>query len=825
MTGRYAEMRSPALGLKRFEACTSNGEYLVGSHGDGLCSASLRTGEIIFSSRDAESDPKKRIVDAVSHGDSTLSVSADGVLSQWTVDADGRCVLGRRQTPAIGGSSLLAVACSSKKCFVLWRYGPDSARREGSRKRKVSDARDSTVIKGSPLELVCWSLANETLEFVVDGALPTKADRPAKGGLACVDIAREDGTMTTVLVLCCKRLLRVYSVDDSSASLVAATKLAEDPAAALSLAGGDEDSFLLVTGHTSGVVRVWNQALSCFSSTPATSSTKKKKNSVASLGTYASLHWHASKVGAVCASSTGTYVLSGGSEAVLVVWQLARNDKEDKTTLPRLGAPLVEIVEAFNPVDGAPLAVVVTADNAIHVVAVTQDLARLWSHRGLCIVAPPRAVPGLQRLQSKERTFARRRRAFVALERSQKVAVNTRAGTLDVYDPSLDRVVSSLDVVPHNRIFSVTAQAQREPAVLLAQFSKDLEWLATVDAWVPTDGSEEYDDDDEDDLQELKLWKRSSSTYALDAVVRAPHAKNGVAALRFGPKNTIVASVGVDGSFKTWIRSSKGEWSCGFAAAGVDPRAVAHKGDPAYRDAAVDICSDGSVAAVGHSDNVTLWDLMENSLMMSLSSFEGGTTSLRFGPQSGLLAVSRRGISFWDLQKDDRDYEIRVESSAADVNASGTVVAVAPVGSRSVVLFSHDDPEKPIGRFPIKGKADPRSLVFLGDDNILVFKDSHLVHLVRNETTADNDEENRNGSSATTLSATRATRLPGLGGDVVVHKDGDMPELTTNLLRDLSAGLLAPAPVFPEDAEEANSVELMFDNFLKAQFRVSRTAT
>ena len=50
------------------------------------------------------------------------------------------------------------------------------------------------------------------------------------------------------------------------------------------------------------------------------------------------MHWHAHRVGALGFSSEGTYLLSGGEEAVLVVWQTATAHKR---FLPRLGAPLV----------------------------------------------------------------------------------------------------------------------------------------------------------------------------------------------------------------------------------------------------------------------------------------------------------------------------------------------------------------------------------------------------------------------------------------------------------------------------------------------------
>ena len=54
----------------------------------------------------------------------------------------------------------------------------------------------------------------------------------------------------------------------------------------------------------------------------------------------ATIHWHANPVAALCFSQDGRYLLSGGEEAVLVVWQLLTLKR---TYLPRLGGPISHI--------------------------------------------------------------------------------------------------------------------------------------------------------------------------------------------------------------------------------------------------------------------------------------------------------------------------------------------------------------------------------------------------------------------------------------------------------------------------------------------------
>jgi NET1-associated nuclear protein 1 (U3 small nucleolar RNA-associated protein 17) len=85
----------------------------------------------------------------------------------------------------------------------------------------------------------------------------------------------------------------------------------------------------------------------------------------------ATIHWHAHPVGALCFSQDGLYLLSGGREAVLVIWQL---QTLKKTFLPRLGGPISHIT-AF-PNDPAKYAIC-QENNAVRLVAVSTMQVRL----------------------------------------------------------------------------------------------------------------------------------------------------------------------------------------------------------------------------------------------------------------------------------------------------------------------------------------------------------------------------------------------------------------------------------------------------------------
>lgn len=82
------------------------------------------------------------------------------------------------------------------------------------------------------------------------------------------------------------------------------------------------------TGDEKGVVRLWY----CLNNDLAINSRGVEKRTQTT-----SLHWHAHAVSSVTFTPNGAYLLSGGEEAVLVIWQVHTGKKE---FIPRLGAPI-----------------------------------------------------------------------------------------------------------------------------------------------------------------------------------------------------------------------------------------------------------------------------------------------------------------------------------------------------------------------------------------------------------------------------------------------------------------------------------------------------
>lgn len=96
-----------------------------------------------------------------------------------------------------------------------------------------------------------------------------------------------------------------------------------------------------VTGSNHGQIRLWYmldpQFLSMIAVASGSNADYRRNTS--------KLHWHAHAVTALAFTPNGAYLLSGGEEATLVVWQIESKHQE---FIPRLGAPISAVgVENF----------------------------------------------------------------------------------------------------------------------------------------------------------------------------------------------------------------------------------------------------------------------------------------------------------------------------------------------------------------------------------------------------------------------------------------------------------------------------------------------
>eukprot|EP00899_Mesostigma_viride_P012762 jgi/Mesvir1/21487/Mv03937-RA.1 len=351
------------------------------------------------------------------------------------------------------------------------------------------------------------------------------------------------------------------------------------------------------------------------------------------------LHWHAQRVNAVVFSADGEYLLSGGEEAVLVIWQLQSNAKN---FLPRLGAPILAISATRDPSEF----ILALDENRLLLV----NIATMGVHRAIHGIMPAWQHPSLPLARDM----------LLVEPRSQLLALATSANTIQFYDAGADRHVWEVEVAPRNLVSLTTegltgrmganganataaltadSSVPRSQAhIALVAFSADGDALVTVDvrpmeepnAVAAAAAGNSYASAPAgnggaavkgagqvvSELACLKFWGRSAPNvvdFELNTRVDGPH-KAPVTGLSYHPQEHIAVTSSLDGLFKVWVRHEHydGEvrhasWRC---------RSVGYyREDPLW---AASFSLDGSVLAVGAMGCVPLWEYETNTLRLVL---------------------------------------------------------------------------------------------------------------------------------------------------------------------------------------------------------------
>ncbi|CAE6412925.1 unnamed protein product [Rhizoctonia solani] len=374
------------------------------------------------------------------------------------------------------------------------------------------------------------------------------------------------------------------------------------------------------TGDDRGVVRLWY----CLNDTavPITSDPSPSKSTAATT----TLHWHAHAVSALSFAPSGAQLVSGGEEAVLVVWQLHSGQRE---YIPRVGAPIGAVSVCFGPNGGLEYAIALMDGGVVFVGSDTLRITRAV-RRVRLDPDPTRPLPLVSHSQSSRIILPATHPA------SLQVLSRTGAGL---------SLVGELEVAPASRV-SRRDEAPIEPIriglVALSTKGKesDVQWLATVDSRAD---AEIY----------LKFWKWNNADSptappnlcTLNTRIDRPHGEHRVTSLAFRPRGgDMLATTGEDGLVKIWgIRKSSEEFwmrAASFSYRNHTPSKALFS-------------PDGSLLAVIHSQCITLWDT-ENTTVprAALSCVETkDPRELAFVGSSGryLTVLGAQTVVVWDL--------------------------------------------------------------------------------------------------------------------------------------------------------------------------------
>ncbi|GAA5845103.1 hypothetical protein JCM9279_005434 [Rhodotorula babjevae] len=547
---------------------------------------------------------------------------------------------------------------------------------------------NSTLDAEASVYLVSLRAAKHLVDGVVSAADPATPVQPARRvRLATPRVVRAlalspDGAVLASVTPTAVHLARTHDIQRGFTQSVPAA----DDELLTTVAFHPTDTYF-ATGNERGQIRLWYNVLGAATTTDDGAPAPAPTTSV--------LHWHAHAVSALAFTPNGAYLLSGGQEAVLVLWQLHTGHQE---YVPRLGAP----ISSLTVLDG-------TRDNP------EQQVAARLSDGSVAFVGSQRlrvgkVISGLKADASSRPTFAPAPSTLptpLALDPSTSALVLPAAhpSSLQFYSPLDDASVLELEVAPSNRVTSAQRDRPLEPTrVERVAFSTPdhkhaagAYWMATVDSWAK---------DGFTPVRQLKLWRKqvgaaaagdAPQSFVLSTRIDRPH-DGPITSLAFSPSaaSPLLLTTSTDGSIKVWAPTSTSASSSAASGSWACRAALSHRGSAPVAGA---WSADGSMFAVAHvRGSVTLWSLAQGGVLMHSFAatsvgrprhvaFVEGEGEGQGAGATALVVAGSRGSIAWDLLTLDEVHTTSIDFATLAVEpASGRLLGTedaAPAAASS----------------------------------------------------------------------------------------------------------------------------------------------
>ncbi|KAF7934365.1 hypothetical protein EAE99_002817 [Botrytis elliptica] len=301
------------------------------------------------------------------------------------------------------------------------------------------------------------------------------------------------------------------------------------------------------------------------------------------------LHWHRRGVQTVKWSLDGNYIISGGSETVLVLWQL---DTGKTQFLPHMTSTILNVVVSPS---GSSYGIQL-ADNSAMVLS-TAELEPTANFAGIQSSVTQYAEPRADEVQRAKSHFykfhvvqrtpavissANPSHLFLGVGQTPEVpfyeAPVRNCSFLQTYDLSAGHNVSK-QALARTNVTSINetpnALPVSEPRVTHIQKSHDGLWLATVDEWTPSHADLDFvTHQATNPFAELKLrreiclkfwqWKEAEQTWELVSRINTPHMASDAApgagqilGLASDPSSLRFSTIGEDSVVRTWVPKTR----------------------------------------------------------------------------------------------------------------------------------------------------------------------------------------------------------------------------------------------------------------------------
>ncbi|KAI3340683.1 WD40-repeat-containing domain protein [Ustulina deusta] len=443
-------------------------------------------------------------------------------------------------------------------------------------------------------------------------------------------------------------------------------------------------------------------------------------------------HWHRKAVHAVKWSRDGNYILSGGSESTLVLWQL---DTQKKDFLPHLSATVENIVVSKR---GSAYALHLDDNSAM--VLSTAEMKPITYVSGIQAMLSPQPISkddNVKRIGQYTPDRLTSIPAAVSPSSPSQMLLCVGNGQQLSYSgsgPSMP-LIQALDLTTMRSVsrqaltrtnptdVNITSRGHpiTEPRVTRMKYSHDGRWLVTTDEWQPPSRDINSLDGPSSERREtyLKFWSVSAETENLELMTRidAPHHSNQVESvfdLAANPKLDRFATVGGDGIARLWqptirqrdglfVKGKKGRqlysWNCSqeIPLYGNETTGESDISNEFFQGSgAVAFSEDGSVLVCAvvheHGSIVQVIDTESGRIRNSLNGLiKGGIQGISV--VSANLVVLSDALVVYDLVLDELRYGVRLR------NAKGSETGDAHGPGASIM--SHLATDLQTGRFAV----------------------------------------------------------------------------------------------------------------------------
>ncbi|KAI8628911.1 WD40 repeat-like protein [Xylariaceae sp. FL1651] len=281
-------------------------------------------------------------------------------------------------------------------------------------------------------------------------------------------------------------------------------------------------------------------------------------------------HWHRRAVHAVKWSRDGNYIISGGSESTLVLWQL---DTQKIDFLPHLSATIENIVVSKR---GSAYALHLDDNSAM--VLSTAEMKPITYVSGIQAILSPRPISkddSVKRIGQYTPDKLTKIPAILSPSNTSQMLLCVGNGQQLSYSgsgPSMP-LIQALDLTTMQSVskqaltrtnptdVNVTTKGHpiTEPRITGMAFSHDGRWLVTTDEWQPPSRDINSLEGLSSERKEvyLKFWSVSAEDQSLELMTRinAPHHSSQVEPvfdIAADPKSDRFATVGGDGMARLW---------------------------------------------------------------------------------------------------------------------------------------------------------------------------------------------------------------------------------------------------------------------------------